>query len=435
MTAVILAGGKGTRMGSLTKDIPKPMIQLAGKPLLEYHINWLRANEFKEVWLIINHLGNIIEDYFGCGERFGIDIKYYREENPLGTVGGIKALENELKEDFLVLYGDVMLDMDFNRLLNFHFNKKSQATLVVHPNDHPHDSDLVRMDANHRIIEFLPKPHTEGIFYQNMVNAAMYIFSPEIFKLLTPGQKADFGKDIFPNATKSLSMYGYNTPEYIKDMGTPGRLEEVTNDLLSGKISRRNLKHPQKAIFLDRDGVINMDKGLICRHEDFQLFTHSAEAVKAINHSEYLAVVVTNQPGIAKGMYDYPDLELIHSKMDTLLGNEGAKVDALYFCPHHPEKGFPGERVYLKMVCNCRKPASGMLLQAAEDFNIDLNKSFIIGDHERDIIAGKNVGCTTIGVRTGHALEGSLTVPDQICSDILSAVQWILGNNQERGDG
>jgi D,D-heptose 1,7-bisphosphate phosphatase len=415
-------------MGNLAKDIPKPMIRLAGKPLLEYHIEWLRFNGFKEVWLIINHLGNVIEDYFGNGEHFGLYIRYFHEAYPMGTVGGIKALENELKEDFLVLYGDVMLDMDFQRLQNFHLRRGSQATLVVHPNDHPHDSDLVRMDADDRIIAFLPKPHDEGVFYQNMVNAAMYIFSPDIFTQLTEGQKADFGKDIFPNATKTLRMYGYNTPEYIKDMGTPGRLEEVTRDLLNGKIARRNLKNLQKAIFLDRDGVINADKGLICRHEDFELLPKTAKAVKAINQSEYLAIVVTNQPGIAKGMYSYADLEVIHSKMDTLLGNEGAKTDALYFCPHHPDKGFPGERAELKIVCTCRKPASGMLLQAAEDFNIDLKQSFIIGDHERDIIAGRNVGCTTIGVETGHALAGSSTIPDKICPDLQSAVQWILKN-------
>src|SRR5690606_34430776 len=105
------------------------------------------------------------------------------------------------------------------------------------------------------------------------------------------------------------------------------------------------------------------------------------EAIKIINQSDYIAVVVTNQPGIAKGMYDFDGLEMIHRKMDTLLGLDGAKVDALYFCPHHPEKGFAGERPEYKRTCSCRKPASGMLLEAAAQFNIDLSESFIIGDH------------------------------------------------------
>jgi D,D-heptose 1,7-bisphosphate phosphatase len=427
-TAVILAGGKGTRMGDLAKDIPKPMLRIAGKPLLQYQIEWLKHYGFTEVWLIINHLGDAISSYFGDGRDYGLQINYYREGQPLGTVGGIKALENKLKTDFLVLYGDVLMDVDFNRLRQFHFLKNSQATLVVHPNDHPYDSDLLELNQDDRVTAFHPKPHEQGRYYRNMVNAAMYIFSPAIFSFLQEGVKADFGKDIFPTITAQLRVYGYNTPEYIKDMGTPERLEAVSRDVISGKVARRNLSNPQKAIFLDRDGVINADKGLICRHEDFELIDGVADAIKAINQSDYLAIVVTNQPGIAKGMYDFKDLELIHAKMDTLLGEQGAKLDALYFCPHHPEKGFEGERSEYKIPCECRKPAAGMLLKAARTFNIDLQQSFMIGDHERDIVAGKTAGCSTIGVSTGHGLNGSKVMPDYFAENLKEAVKLILSS-------
>lgn len=424
--AVILAGGKGTRMGDITMEIPKPMLPLAGQPLLAYQIEWLKKNGFKEVWLIINHLGHVIEEYFGNGEQWGIQIRYYREEKPLGTVGGIKAIEQELKEDFLVLYGDVLFDIDFERLLTFHRSKASQATLVIHPNDHPYDSDLVATDESGKVIAFHPKPHPEEAYYRNMVNAAMYVLSPAIFPYLQKDVPADFGKDIFPHIINHLSVYGYNTPEYIKDMGTPKRLDQVTTDLLSGKIGRRNLSQPQKAIFLDRDGVINPDKGLICSPEDFELYPFVAEAIRKINKTDYLAIIITNQPGIAKGLYDFDTLNAIHSKMDTLLGEKGAKIDALYFCPHHPEKGFPGERPEYKVACDCRKPESGMLIRAAETFNIDLSASFMIGDHGRDIIAGHRVGCTTIGVRTGHALDQAEQHPDHIANNLAEAVDLIL---------
>lgn len=424
--AVILAGGKGTRMGELTRELPKPMLPLNGQPLLAYHIEWLRRNHFEEVWITVNHLGDVIKDFFGDGAAFGINIRYFHEDRPLGTVGGVKALENELTDDFLVLYGDTVFDLDFERLLRFHREKQAIGTLVVHPNDHPYDSDLLDADEEGLITGFFPKPHQAGGYYKNLVNAAMYIFTPGVFAWLKKDTAADFGKDIFPKMAGKTRLFAYNTPEYIKDMGTPGRLEAVTRDLLSGKIARRSLQHRQKAIFIDRDGVINPDKGLICHHEDFELFPQTAEAVKKINQSDFLAIVVTNQPGIAKGFYDFEGLAMIHKKMDTLLGNQGAKIDALYFCPHHPEKGFPGERPEFKIVCECRKPGSGMLLSAAEAFNIDLGQSYIIGDHERDIIAGKNVGCIAVGVKTGHGLSQGNALPDHLSENILEAVQWIL---------
>jgi D,D-heptose 1,7-bisphosphate phosphatase len=326
-----------------------------------------------------------------------------------------------------VLYGDVVIDMDISKLVKFHKEKNSQATLVVHPNDHPYDSDLLELNQFAQVIAFHPKPHEANRYYRNMVNAAVYLFSPAIFPFLEKDKKADFGKDIFPKIIEPLKVFGYNTTEYIKDMGTPDRLDKVSHDLLSGKVQRRNLALPQKAIFLDRDGVINLDKGLICHESDFELYAETAEAVRLINQSDFIAIVVTNQPGIAKGMYDFDGLEEIHRKMDSLLGEERAKLDALYFCPHHPEKGFAGERPEYKIACDCRKPAAGMLLQAANDFNIDLSQSFIIGDHERDIVAGKTAGCTTIGVDTGHGLENTKTEADFRAANILEAVKLIMG--------
>ena len=425
MKAVIIAGGKGTRLGDILSEIPKPMVPLAGKPLLEHQIIWLKAQGIQEIWLIINHLGHVIRDYFNDGSDWGVQIQYYEEAFPLGTVGGVKAIEASLTEDFLVLYGDVVIDMDVSKLVQFHKEKNSQATLVVHPNDHPYDSDLLEMNQHAQVIAFHSKPLSKNRYYRNMVNAAVYLFSPSIFPFLEKDKKADFGKDIFPKIIEPLKVFGYNTTEYIKDMGTPDRLDKVTHDLLSGKVHRRNLSLPQKAIFLDRDGVINLDKGLICHESDFELYPETAEAVRLINQSDYIAVVVTNQPGIAKGMYDFEGLEEIHRKMDSLLGEERAKIDALYFCPHHPEKGFTGERPEYKIVCECRKPAAGMLLQAAKDFNIDLAQSFIIGDHERDIVAGKTAGCNTIGVATGHGLENTKTEPDYRAANILEAVRLI----------
>ena len=155
----------------------------------------------------------------------------------------------------------------------------------------------------------------------------------------------------------------------------------------------RNLSHKQKCVFLDRDGTLNKLNGFITKPDDFELLPGAAEAVRLINKSGYLAIVVTNQPVIARGDCTFEELAVIHNKMETELGKAGAFIDALYFCPHHPDKGFAGERAEYKCQCKCRKPAIGMLLQAAEDFNIDLTQSYMAGDSKSDILAGVSAGC------------------------------------------
>ena len=176
-------------------------------------------------------------------------------------------------------------------------------------------------------------------------------------------------------------------------MGTPDRYYEVENDLQNGKVKARNLKSKQKAIFLDRDGTINKYVGFLTKPEQFELIPGVAEAIKMINKSGYLAIVVTNQPVIARGDCTWEGLQQIHDKMETELGKSGAFVDGIYICPHHKDKGFEGERADYKYDCDCRKPKPGLLLQAANDLNIDLSQSFMIGDSERDLEAGRNAGC------------------------------------------
>lgn len=425
MKAVILAGGQGTRMGKFTEEIPKPMLQIGNKPILEHQIELLKRYNIKEVWVLVNYLKDSIIEYFGDGEDFGLSIKYFEEKTPLGTTGGIKEIEHELQDDFLVLYGDVMIDMNFERLIRFHKENKSECTLVLHPNDHPFDSDLVETNQEHQVINFFPKPHPENLFYKNLVNAGAYIFSPAIFSHIEKGEKADFGRHIFPAIYNKIKMFGYNTAEYLKDMGTPERWKEVESAYISGKITRSNYDFKQKAVFLDRDGVINVEKSFINDPADYELFNFTPEAVKKINESEYKAIVITNQSAIARNISTFEELAIIHKKMETIMGNQGAKIDELYFCPHHPDKGYPEERAEYKIECNCRKPMPGMLLQAAIDFNIDLKQSIMIGDTERDIMAGKNAGCYTAGVMTGYGMKGSKARPDYFFANLLEATSFL----------
>ena len=411
MKTVIMAGGRGTRIASVANDVPKPMINICGKPILEHQIDNLKACGLTDIILVIGYLGEKIKDYFGDGSRFGVCIEYFIEDHPLGTAGALFKMP-QLTEDFLLLCGDVIIDVDFNRFIAFHKEKKAWASLVAHPNGHPYDSSLLvtKIEApkmaggmpvdTHQVICWMAK-EDERLYYKNRVNAGIELISPELLKETmknfvprhpeTP-DKIDLDRDVLKINIGSGRIYAYDTPEYVKDMGTPDRFFEVENDIKTGKVHAHNLKNRQKAIFLDRDGTINKMVGFITKPEQFELLPGVAKAIKAINKSGYLAIVITNQPVIARGDCTFEQLQTIHNKMETELGKEGAFVDAIYVCPHHTDKGFSGERPEYKCDCDCRKPKPGLLLQAAKDFNIDLSQSYMIGDSGRDVKAGKNAG-------------------------------------------
>ncbi len=421
MQLVIIAGGKGTRLG--LKDIPKPMVEIDGKPLLEHQILLAKQYGINEIFILSGHLSECIVDYFGDGSEWGVKIHHVIEPYPLGTAGAVKLIEGQLKERFMVFYGDVVMDFDIHSFIEFDKKYDSIGTLLVHPNDHPFDSDLVEFGDDNIIKAIHPKTNREQGFYQNMVNAAVYILSPQIFQYIDSEVPSDFGRDIFKKVVEqNMTLVAYDTPEYIKDMGTTKRLPMVTQDVISGKVARLNRKNPRAAIFMDRDGVINHNMDTQINLENFTLLPSVSQAIQMINKSEYLSIIVTNQPMIAKGFLTYAEYNLILKKMDTLLGDEGAYIHRTYYCPHHPEKGFEGEIAELKIDCECRKPKAGMLLQAQKDFNIDLSKSWMIGDHERDIQAGKNAGCRTIYISSSQ----DDTQADYCFEDLYTAVEFIL---------
>lgn len=403
MKTIIMAGGKGTRISSLASDIPKPMIQVEGKPVLEHEIECLREQGFDDIIITVSHLGNIIMDYFGdgsaisplTGKTFGVHIEYYFEEQPLGNAGALFQIKDKLDSDFLLLNADAMFDVDFNRFVDFHKSHGGLVTLFTHPNSHPYDSGVIIADEHGAVERWLTKEDDRPKYYRNCINAGLHVISPKILETEIMTSKVDLDRQLLKPLAGTGKMFCYNSPEYVKDMGTPDRYYSVCEDFKEGRVKEKNLVNKQKAVFLDRDGTINKYIGFLRDLDDFELIDGVASAIKAINVSGYLAIVVTNQPVIARGEVSFEELQEIHNKMETLLGEQGAYVDAIYYCPHHPHKGYEGERPELKIECDCRKPKPGMLLQAAKDFNIDLEHSWMIGDGENDITAGKNAGCHT----------------------------------------
>lgn len=411
MLTIIMAGGRGTRISDLFPDIPKPLIPIESIPVLEREINSLRNQGFTDMILTVSHMADKIMDYFGDGSKLGVKIEYFVEETPLGNAGALYKLRDRIgTEPFLLLNADAVFDVDFNRMVEYHKAHNALVTLFTHPNSHPYDSGLIIADEENRVEAWLAKEDERPKYYKNRVNAGLHVIDPRVLDMAgidgervgtvneSTGKviKVDLDRQILKPLSGTGVMVCYDSPEYVKDMGTPERFNSVVKDYKAGVVSGKNLSNKQKAVFLDRDGTINKYVGFLRSIDQFELIDGVAEAIKKINASGYLAIVVTNQPVIARGEVTVDQLDQIHKKLETELGFAGAYVDGLYYCPHHPHKGYEGEVVELKIDCDCRKPKPGMLIKAAEEFNIDLGSSFMVGDGENDVKAGLAAGCKSI---------------------------------------
>ena len=432
MRAVIMAGGKGTRLQSIAADIPKPMVRVMGKPILEYQIESLKSCGITDITMIVGHLGRVIMDYFGAGQAWGVTIEYIEEKQPLGTAGALYYLKSQPKEDFFLVFGDLLLDLDWNRFMAFHRRHEAEITLFGHPNTHPYDSDLIVVDEKDRVVRIEPKNQVREFYYHNFVNAGVYCVSPSVLDGMDAPVKLDLEKEVIAGLIPQGKVYAYASTEYVKDMGTPDRYLAVSKDLERGLVSGRSLKNKQRCIFLDRDGTINVHKDFLKTAEDFELLPGAAQAIALANRSEYLVIIATNQPVIARGECTVEELSRIHMKMETELGKQGAYIDGLYYCPHHPHKGYAGEVPELKVDCACRKPKIGMLTQAAQEHNIDLSRSWYVGDTTMDVQTGRNAGMRTVLVQTGEAgKDGKYdATPDYISEDVLRAVETILKTDE-----
>lgn len=430
--AVIQAGGKGTRMRELTRDeIPKPLLLVNGKPMMEWQILQLKEYGIKDFVLITGHLGEKIEEYFSDGSKLGVSIAYIRESIPLGSAGALYYVKRYAKnKDVILVFGDVMFELDWNRFLSYHEQKNGVVTLLAHPNAHPYDSDLLIVDKDDRVTGIDSKNSIRDYNYKNCVNAGLSIFKSSLLTQITEEKGLDYESQLVKPLMGKGHVFAYNTPEYVKDAGTPDRFTAVCKEQLDGVWDAKCLKNKQKAVFLDRDGTINEHKGFLKSVDEFELIQGAAEGIRLLNQSPYLVIVATNQPVIARGECTFEELDNIHKKMETDLGRKGAFLNDIFFCPHHPHKGYLGEVPELKIDCDCRKPKIGMLQRAADKYNIDLTQSWYVGDTTIDIQTGINAGMRTVLVKTGEAgKDGKYdVVPTSEKENLLEAVQFILSS-------
>ena len=235
--AVILAGGKGTRLKEVSGNLPKPMVPVQGKPLLQHLIEQCVKYSIIDIKLLISYKKEIIENYFGNGDKYGATIQYYAEDIPRGTAGALIDVLPDLNEQFLVTYGDTFFDIDLASFWEFHQEKMGDVSIFLHPNDHPYDSDLVEVGTNLEVKKIHPYPHGSQ-WRQNLVNAALYMFNKNALQdIYFVSERPDIAKELFPKMLKTKKkLYGYISTEYIKDMGTPERLCKLERDINSGKV-------------------------------------------------------------------------------------------------------------------------------------------------------------------------------------------------------
>jgi D,D-heptose 1,7-bisphosphate phosphatase len=429
--AVILAGGKGTRLAAaLGREIPKPMAPVAGVPLIERLIRLLAAQGIREIVLLVHHRADVIREWCGDGGKYGLKIVHVEEGEPLGTGGALRDAVASLQEEFLVLYGDTLVDMDFGRLIAFHRESDADLTVFAHPNDHPHDSDLIERAPDGRVLLVHPYPHPAGEDHQNLVNAALYVMKRSLLESRAlPSGSFDIAKDALPAwIGEGCRIFAYRGDGYIKDMGTPERLAAVEADIASGMSKRKSGRDPRPAVFLDRDGTVNVEKGHLSRAVDFELLPGVGGAIRRLNRAGVLAIVITNQPVVARGGATFEDIERIHRRMESLLATERAFLDGIFYCPHHPDCGFEGERLELKIDCRCRKPGTELIDRACSIFSIARRSSWFIGDRTGDIECARRAGLRSILVATGAAgADGKYPVePDRRVADLAAAVEVVL---------
>jgi D,D-heptose 1,7-bisphosphate phosphatase len=408
------------------------LVPIGGKPVLQHQLELASAAGIRHVTICAGHLADSIEAFVAASPAPGLDIRILVEREPKGTAGAVLDALQTFPSHFFVMYGDVMAAIDLRAMAAHHLACEADFTALVHPNDHPHDSDLVETGPGDWIVATHPRPRPAGVDYANLVNAALYVVRRDALASLgVSGGARDFVRDVMtPLVRAGRRVLAHRSAGYIKDMGTPERLRAVDEDWRRGRIGAGDVRS-RAAVFLDRDGTLNAAKGHIRSAGELEILPGVPESLRLLREAGYLLVLLTNQPVIARGEATEADVAAVHRRLESEIGKHGAYLDRIYVCPHHPDSGFPGERVELKIACNCRKPATGLFEQATRDLNIDAGASWMIGDHPRDIEMARRAGLRSILLCTPGGEPGTAvsSAPDYEASTFEEAARMVLANS------
>jgi mannose-1-phosphate guanylyltransferase/phosphomannomutase len=381
---VIIAGGKGTR--SLNANTPKSMQLIGGKPLIEWQLENINSWADANIHVIGGYLGNQIQEHLSKIESkyINLNLFYHHDQKLNGTLPALLQVVDKIPSDnFAVLLGDLAINFNWKKFFEKLNDPAVDALVVTHPNGHPQDSDLVIESSRNQNLLFLPKHRTRKPTDGNLAVAGIFGLKKKIFaKINYDGN--DISRDLLGVALEQWAVRNYLTVDYIKDTGTPERIEAINKDLVTGYYSNRDPKN-RRVIFIDFDGTLHKNLEVKNNETVFQFHENILESIKKINRSGIPLVVISNQPGIAKGFFSFKDLDIFFRKVQSDLIDRGCYIDAWLFCPHHPESGWAEEVKELKMNCECRKPKIGLLKKFLESNDFDVKKSWMLGDSDADL--------------------------------------------------
>ena len=394
---VVLMGGLGTRLKDYTRECPKSLVDVCGKPFFDHQLDLLIAWGFKKFVFLIGYRADMIEEYYGDGSSRNISIKYsYDGEKLLGTGGAVRRALDLLEDDFLLIYGDSFMDIDYAETLYRYERGKAEgarALMTVLRNNNRFDKSNVVMDGGRLVLydKHGPVPEMDYIDY------GVSVYDRSLFEKYPVDEAFDIA-----DIQHELSVAGKLTAQIVTkrfyEIGSPASLAEFSQYVTK----RFGESHP--AVFVDRDGVINeivwnddteqLDSPM--KVSQFEFLPGVAKALKTIAGKGYYIFVVTNQPGAAKGKTDLATLYDINTHMIDALAQEGVDIDDLFMCPHYPRELPTAKEKFLIRKCNCRKPEPGLIYRAMRKYNIDLSASYMIGDSCTDVVAGSSVGLSTV---------------------------------------
>ena len=422
LQVVVLMGGLGSRLHEITENCPKPMLDINGKPFFQYQLELLVQAGFRRFVFCLGYHADAIREWFGNGSRWGVDIIYsYDGETLLGTGGAVRKALPLLEEDFLLLYGDSFMDIDYLEVVVRYreaVRGGKKALMTVMRNNDRFDKSNVVYEGENIVLYDKKKPDPQMAY----IDYGVSIFRREIFESMPLDEPQDLS-DIQHILSVNGLMAGCEVEHRFYEIGTPASLKEFH------AYAEKRWGKPSKAVFLDRDGVINelfwnedveqLDSPL--KREQFRLLPGVTEALRTLQAAGYLLFIVTNQPAAAKGKTTYTELCAINHMFMQQMNNEGIELTEVAMCPHFGTRTALTREDYLIQVCDCRKPKTGLIEKIMEKYSISTSNSWMVGDSATDIQCGKAVGLNTAFLgkfKCDLCMMIGNQKPDIVCRDL-----------------
>ena len=388
---VILVGGKGKRLGDLTQQMPKPLLDVNGRPFLDYLIENFARFGFQEFLLLAGHCGAKIKGHYENNSISGVDIKVVIEQETMGTGGCLSLVKEQLHDIFLVSNGDSLFDFNFLALFNNFKDSGYVGSIALRKVDNPNRYGQVLLCEDTNIIEAF-KEKSDSASQSGMINGGVYLFRKSILDSIPDGS-CSMEMDVFPRLARDKKLTGKEFGGYFIDIGIPQAYALIQNEI------QTMFRRP--ALLFDRDNTLTKDRlGYTHKVDELEWVEGAKESIRLCNDLGFYVFVVTNQAGIAKGQYDEEAVLLFHDEMQRQLHVFGAHIDDFVYCPHHPE----GTVEEYRFICDCRKPAPGMLQHLDKEWRVDWRNSLLIGDKLSDISAAHAFGVTAHFYTGGNIL-------------------------------